>query len=129
MHVNCRHFAIAMSQQVTVANLTQDTLSCHLQHKKRRKDEAASLTSLSPFVSKTIALSSAAARFRLFLSRKDEPQVYFDVRMRSKTWKAIRTAYSVPWRIYVVRVSSFVVSLRDPEILIRNRSLRMVSRC
>ncbi|KAF8352251.1 PLC-like phosphodiesterase [Amanita rubescens] len=96
-----------MSQQVTVANLTQDTLSCYLQHKKVRIDEAASLTSLSPFVSKTIPLPSPAARrFRLFLSRKDESQVYFDVRMRSKAWKAIRTSYSVPWRIYVVRKPS-----------------------
>ncbi|SRR6266550_1638189 len=115
-HVDCRHFP--MSQQVTVANLTQDTLSCYLQHKKVRIDETASPTSLAPFISKTIPLASATARFRLFLSRKDESQVYFDVRMRSKAWKAIRTSYSIPWRIYVVRVSSFVASLRNPKILI-----------
>ena len=100
---------MTISQQVTVANLTQDTLSCYLQHKKIRLEGTASLASLAPFVSKTIALSSAAARFRVILSKKDESEVHFDIRLRSKTWQVIRTAYSIPWRIYVVRVSSFVI--------------------
>lgn len=101
---------MTISQQVTVANLTQDTLSCYLEHKKIRIEGTASLASLAPFVSKTIALYSAAARFRVnILSKKDESQVQFDVRLRSKTWQVIRTAYNIPWRIYVVRVSSSVI--------------------
>ena len=103
--------AMTINQQVTVANLTQDTLSCYLEHKKIRIEGTASLASLAPFVSKTVVLSSAATCFRVILSKKDESEVHFDIRLRSKAWKMIRTAYNVPWRIYVVRVSSSVVFL------------------
>ncbi|KAF8626337.1 hypothetical protein AX15_004996 [Amanita polypyramis BW_CC] len=94
------------SQHVVVANLTQDTLACYLRYKKARRlprrDEASALV-LDPLVSKTVTLPGTAVR--LALNRKDV-EAHFDVRLHSKTWRVIQTSFSVPWRIYVLKVAS-----------------------
>ena len=100
-----------VTSSVTVANLTQDILACFLQHKgirhHSRRDETSALT-LAPFASESVTLPSATVH--LTLSKK-ECEVHFDAKLHSKAWQVVRTAYSIPWRIYVLKVCGHVMLL------------------
>ena len=104
---------VSSSRYVIVANHTQDILVFSLRDKKGRcllGQEGAADTTLVPFESNAaVTVPSRVIHLHLCLSKeeeKDSSKVILELKLNVKTWGTVSTRHNIPWRLYILRVST-----------------------